>query len=339
VDAAVKMNISVVLAQFLNEIGSGLLITTGYIPEFKGQPDHIIYKTMVENGVNIKIPYCFIEDKTIWDLPSPSAQESLIEWWDADVSYETEVGRPKRPGKSIFHEITQAYGYMSVNCLRYGVLTTYERTWFLFRPEVGHLLISEPFACNAQSPTTLMRCFCYLLSLLEADHTTERSSRRDESVPLSFHQSETRSRLLNTIPEGFKISSLKQHIGEGACGFVYRWNYNGVDIAVKICDASNRVAYAMMQSELIVYERLKPMQGKCIPTILFSGKEENFIVIGMSLIEGRHVERISAQPQLSEIQKMLSGYGVVHKDLKEDNILLDNSGKVWLIDFGLCDLE
>jgi RIO-like serine/threonine protein kinase len=151
----------------------------------------------------------------------------------------------------------------------------------------------------------------------------------------SFHQYYTRSQL-NTIPEGFDISFLTQQIGGGKCGYVYRWNYNGSDIAVKICDANNHDGYYMMQTELKVYDILKPLQGTCIPKIFFSGKVDNFIVIGMSLVEGYHVEPISAQPQLSEILKTLSGYGVIHCDVKAENLLVDNSGKVWLIDFGLC---
>ena len=67
----------------------------------------------------------------------------------------------------------------------------------------------------------------------------------------------------------------------------------------------------MITAYLDWYTVLKPLQGIYIPMILFSGKADNFIVIGMSLVEGHHVEPISAQPQLSEILQLLSGYGVV----------------------------
>jgi hypothetical protein len=275
-------------------------------------------------------------------LPTPSSGENLVQWWIADVLYETDQG-PKRPGKSIFHEITQVFGYMSANRLRYGVLTTYETTWFICRPQVGTLLISDPFDHSSQDPT-LLRGLCYLLSLLDENHITEHSPdstpaspRKQDLTPSSFHIYNTRSRAQGTLPDDFEISSLTDEIGGGKCGYVYRWNYNGSDIAVKICDASNRDGYIMMQNELKAYEFLKDLQGQCIPKLLFSGNPDGFIIIGMSLIQGNHQEPSSVQPQLSEILKLLQQHGVRHGDIKAENVLMEKDGRVWLIDFGLSE--
>jgi hypothetical protein len=344
VDTMIQVNVSRVLSIFLNEIGSDFLFTNGKMPEFKGEPDHIIYKKSEETDGARNVPYAFIEDKTVWDLPTPSANDSIIQWWEADLLYEIGMGT-RRMGKSIFHEITQVYGYMSANCLRYGVLTTYERTWFLCRPEIGSLLISEPVACNSTSPT-LLRCFCLFLSLLEANRTTEQSPdstpvspRKSESTPPCIHSYRTRSRLFDTLPDGFDISLLTVKIGGGKCGYVYRWKYNGSDVAVKICDSSNRDGYLMMQTELKAYHKLRDLQGQCVPEILFSGKIDNFIVIGMTLIEGRHVEPTQVRPQLAEVVERLSICGVLHCDIKPENLLVDRDGRLWLIDFGLCQFQ
>jgi hypothetical protein len=342
VDAAVMTNIANVLSKFLREIGSDLLFTSSQMPEFKGEPDQIIYKRLMQDDFQKNIPYSFIEDKTIWDLPTPSSGETLVQWWIADVLYETNEGT-KRPGKSIFHEITQVYGYMSANRLRYGVLTTYETTWFICRPQVGTLLISDPFDHSSYDPT-LIRGFCYFLSLLEENHITEHSpdstpaSPRKQDITLpTFHSYNTRTRGLNTLPDDFQISCLRDEIGGGKCGYVYRWNHNGSDVAVKICDASNHAGYIMMQNELKAYEILKDLQGQCIPKLLFSGKLDNFIIIGMSFIQGSHQEPTSVQPQLSEILKLLEQHGVHHGDIKRENVLRGKDGRVWLIDFGLSE--
>jgi hypothetical protein len=144
----------------------------------------------------------------------------------------------------------------------------------------------------------LLRGLCYFLSLLEENHITEHSpdstpaSPRKQDITLSsFHIYNTGSRGQSTLPDNLDISSLKDEIGDGKCGYVYRWNYSGSDIAVKICDASNRDGYIMMQNELKAYEILKDLQGQYIPKLLFSGKLDNFIIIGMSFIQGLVVYR------------------------------------------------
>ena len=62
-------------------IGSGMLMTSGKCQN--SRMSHIICNKIVENGVNINVPYCFVE---------------------SDVLYETGMGS-KRFGKSTFHEI------------------------------------------------------------------------------------------------------------------------------------------------------------------------------------------------------------------------------------------
>jgi hypothetical protein len=131
---------------------------------FKGETDNYICKK-VQDGDDVQdIPYSFIKGKTKWDLPTPSEGEDLVQWWHADVKYEAGKGS-SRPGKSIYQEVTQIYTYMSVNNLRYGVMTTYERTWFLCRPKDGDLLISDAIDCAGSSPTLLQKrfvtCFPY----------------------------------------------------------------------------------------------------------------------------------------------------------------------------------
>jgi hypothetical protein len=81
VDAAVGTNIANVLSKFLREIGSDFLFTDSQMSEFKGEPDQIIYKRIIQDGVQKNIPYSLIEDKTIWDLPTPSSGETIVQWW------------------------------------------------------------------------------------------------------------------------------------------------------------------------------------------------------------------------------------------------------------------
>ncbi|PKY48486.1 hypothetical protein RhiirA4_544646 [Rhizophagus irregularis] len=65
---------------------------------------------------------------------------------------------------SIFGSINQVYGYMCANSLKYGVLSTYDQTWFLKREVVnvgeedhGRLYVSNTITSASTSPT-LLKC-------------------------------------------------------------------------------------------------------------------------------------------------------------------------------------
>jgi hypothetical protein len=57
------------------------LVFTGHSeitsPVLKGWPDHVLQENYEMRS--------FIESKTIWDLPTPSNHETIIQWWEEDV--------------------------------------------------------------------------------------------------------------------------------------------------------------------------------------------------------------------------------------------------------------
>ena len=66
----------------------------------------------------------------------------------------------------IIKAIRQVFGYLGDGKLRYGVLSTYERTWFLYRPDSSpsSLLISDCVERTATDPT-LLHCLAYMMTL------------------------------------------------------------------------------------------------------------------------------------------------------------------------------
>jgi tRNA A-37 threonylcarbamoyl transferase component Bud32 len=70
----------------------------------------------------------------------------------------------------VINSIRQIFGYMAHNKRRYGILSTYDRTWFLLRPnnDPAALFISDVVKCEDQRPT-LLRCFAYIMSLARQD--------------------------------------------------------------------------------------------------------------------------------------------------------------------------
>jgi hypothetical protein len=103
-------------------------------------------------GDNLIFP---IEVEMAWSLPD----DNIVEIFDA-----------KNPPVCVVNSIRQIYGYLAHNKRRYGVLSTYSKTWFMWRPEndPGALLISDVVNVVDTGPT-LLRCFAYIMSLARQD--------------------------------------------------------------------------------------------------------------------------------------------------------------------------
>ncbi|CAB5364298.1 unnamed protein product [Rhizophagus irregularis] len=69
---------------------------------------------------------------------------------------------------TVYHPINQIYGYMCANKLIYGILSTYDQTWFLERGVVGEdhgwLHISDTIT-NSSTDPTLLKSVAYIIDL------------------------------------------------------------------------------------------------------------------------------------------------------------------------------
>ncbi|CAJ0651703.1 13339_t:CDS:2, partial [Entrophospora sp. SA101] len=77
---------------------------------------------------------------------------------------------PGDGSNSIIHIIKQIYGYMAANHLQYGVLATYDQTWFLKQSydeeNLGKLYISPSIGFNLKQPT-IIKAYLYVQHLAE----------------------------------------------------------------------------------------------------------------------------------------------------------------------------
>jgi hypothetical protein len=113
----------------------------------QGNPDFVL-----EAGGNLIVP---IEVKTKFILP----EDNIVEIFNAE-----------HPPVGVVDSIRQIFGYMAHNKRRFGVLSTYDKTWFVRRGynDPGALYISD--AVNqADSSPTLLRCFAYIMLLARQD--------------------------------------------------------------------------------------------------------------------------------------------------------------------------
>ncbi|CAG8687663.1 5689_t:CDS:2 [Funneliformis caledonium] len=94
------------------------------LEDMAGEPDFIV----VDENYKALIPF---EYKTIWVLKVPS-NKNIVSLY----LREKKTRKGKYAGSkdtTVYEPINQIYGYMCANKLRYGVLSTFNQTWFLKR--------------------------------------------------------------------------------------------------------------------------------------------------------------------------------------------------------------
>ena len=302
-------------------------------PVLKGWPDHVLHENHELRS--------FIETKTIWDLPTPLGNETITQWWNEDVSAESSQSTRQNPRPSIFHVIGQVYGYQSNHALKYGMLTNGEVVWFLCRPNLSDapttLLISQPVSLVGESPT-LFQSIMYFLSLVIDGHNSGMSPGTSPTsnipqIPLSGSVQDTPD-----VPADLDLSKLNVMIGVGFCGVVLMYVMpDGTEIAVKCCDIiNNKEGHRMMKNEVKIYRMLASLQGTVVPTLRFSGYYRENFLIGTDYIKGKHLTRdeILKKGVMKKLKQKLAQHKIEHGDLREKNILEDESGNHWIFDFG-----
>jgi len=143
---------------------------------------------------------------------------------------------------------------------------------------------------------------------------------------------------------------IRNRLGKGGMGAVYR-AFDRVleeDIALKVLreDAANKSDAARRFRTEIKLARRVIHRNVC--RIFEYGEDAGRRFISMELIEGTDLKRVIAQGSLTpdhayaiayEIAEGLDaihGVGIVHRDLKTANIMLDAAGTVRLMDFGIA---
>jgi predicted Ser/Thr protein kinase len=259
---------------------------------------------------------------------------------------------------AVKNTVEQVMGYLNFNGLIYGLLSSYQNTWFLKRE--ADKFVSKAIAFDNLNPT-LYRCIGYLISLvrlspteLKVDPPLRRSTRianqdsfnysgEPDDLVLSRNSlgiSSSFSRYSEgyddfDLPNNFSITKLQECIGSGFCGKVFKWHDSGVTAAVKVCDAyKSREGASALRNEANVYRKLKDIQGKLIPRLLFYGEAWGFYFLATTFIEGHHPTKIQeVQDNLDKVLDKVRESGVIHGDVKTSNVIVSPDNELFLIDF------
>ena len=141
--------------------------------------------------------------------------------------------------------------------------------------------------------------------------------------------------------------TLIDRLGAGGQGEVWRVRDEtaDVDLALKIIDANaadSAKAWAALERE---YGMLALLRHKGILRVLPPERIEDCLVLPMELADGGNLTALRGMGYLQIVPVLLEvaaalGYahsrGVVHRDLKASNVLLDSSGQIKLADFGVA---
>ncbi|RHZ62764.1 hypothetical protein Glove_335g61 [Diversispora epigaea] len=260
--------------------------------------------------------------------------------------------------------IQQIYNYMRESQLRYGILTTYDNHWFL-RREYTELWISKTLPLQSESPPVL-KAYAYLTRqskenpkspnhLLIVPVHRNKDSRILQSYSKSSSSSLSNQQLISSTSvyrppnqQSFNFADFKfkNILGEGRSGKTLLCEFRDNMIALKSVDLSKAPPYVLeeMQKEVEIYKDLADLQGKYIPKLIcygYYGGGMSF-VIGMNIVGTTLSKHKITKQQISRAIKGLETIhkrGILHNDIREENVLINYNDNVYLIDFGMTSRE
>ncbi|KAF9976083.1 hypothetical protein BGZ65_007980, partial [Modicella reniformis] len=314
-----------------------------------GEPDRVVIRTSGEILLAIEV-------KTSSVLQT----NNLVHQYQRDLA---SMMLNLAPNRSCTHPIEQIHGYLCVNRLRYGILTTYNQTWLLRR--VGdELKVSQAINSWDQDPT-LLRCYSYILRLAR-EQASEPSPTSPSNSPRPSTDSATsiegdddsdyhpaidfgKQNIIHQpviLPTGFTISVGDVHLpefkwqgllGSGRTGSVFKAEWRGEMVAAKICDLNQHPELEEeVLTEVAVYETLNSLQSICIPQLLCAGFYKGLFVVATEIV-GTPLELdkldLDKRLRIVEIFSQLHNFSILHGDVRPDNILVRGE-EVFLIDFG-----
>jgi serine/threonine protein kinase len=145
-------------------------------------------------------------------------------------------------------------------------------------------------------------------------------------------------RACNYLP--LKDIHIIRALGHGESGSTFLATYCGESLVLKVCDLSKHAELRyQLEHEIYVYKLLQDLQGKSIPRLACWGRLDGSFIfaLGTSMC-GRPVELQGLtdlqKKEALDTLKSVHQYGIIHGDLRKDNILMNDDGKIMLIDFG-----
>lgn len=344
---------SIVLQRLTSLIHGTRIAITGQIPSVALNADNLVARI---DGTEF-VPLCPIEYKTPYALPIPAGGDLLVAYETerklsgVDTSSEAEFTRisSNTADTKYSRAIAQLWGYMSVNCFKYGVLSTFNETYFFQRVEhckdsLSELKISPAIICpvdpTGNTNLSVMAAWSYFTHLLMEGYLYT----SPYTTPNVKYSLVTRDPF---EPQNIQMHQLKfKNIGDPlAIKSTVKLDDN-LNAYIKFFDPSkdneDNEAAEKFYSEIEAYKSMSGLMGKKIPVLYGS-----FIVSGLFyalLLElcGEEIqsqeELVKYSNQIKQAYEAIHKCGVIHGDVDERHLFALN-GSIRVIDFDRCKLK
>ncbi len=184
-------------------------------------------------------------------------------------------------------------------------------------------------------------------ALLESLALFERVSERETTRQASQRR---HKKFEHTQIEQLGDFRVLREIGRGGMGIIYEAEQITLKrrVALKVLSSQTRESAKQLERFQREAEAVARLHHTNIVPVFGSGSQDGVHYFAMQLIDGEPLSKLPALSfaaiarlgmQAASALAYAHSHGVLHRDVKPSNLLLDRSGEVWVTDFGLAKLS
>ncbi|KAF9198051.1 hypothetical protein BGZ49_001251 [Haplosporangium sp. Z 27] len=261
--------------------------------------------------------------------------------------------------------VRQIFGYMLFNGFRYGILSTFNHTWFIIRPQddIDSIKVSPAISFDDTNPT-ILSCYLWFIRQVQSDKNSnldpvEQSEikrilklkrkvgakRRKQSkgslkerlpsamsprFPFISRRSSTHLQLADNVDIVPACQNMEL-IAVGGRARVFRALWKGKAVIVKKCDMWNERQYIdALANEIEINNILQALQGIWIPKMRLGGIMNGFEIVLVTKYAGVNISNchltLADCNKIRDALTAIHNCGILHGDIKPDNIVVERNG-------------